>query len=162
MGRRRHPRQGKGQLVNEGKTDVSRRDLPLPAWLVDMLRHRRALLAQRFGVTPEELAGPVFPNSLGRLRDKHNTLARWREFRERAGYPWVTFRAFHRSVATILDAAGTIGTGDRRSARELEGLDHAGRLPGPADNQPQGGGRARSDQAGRRLNGDSSGMRSLG
>ena len=48
----------------------------------------------------------MFPNSLGGLRDKHNTLARWRDFRDRAGYPWVTFRTFRRSVATILDEAG--------------------------------------------------------
>ncbi|WP_233442346.1 tyrosine-type recombinase/integrase [Lentzea atacamensis] len=33
-------------------------------------------------------------------------MARWREFRQRAGYPWVTFRTFRRSVATILDDAG--------------------------------------------------------
>jgi integrase len=42
---------------------------------------------------------------MGTLRDKHNTLARWREFRDRAGYPRVTFRRFRCSVATILDEA---------------------------------------------------------
>jgi integrase len=70
------------------------------------LRERRVRLAERFGVPHDELAGPVFPNTLGGLRDKHNTLARWREFRQRAGYPWVTFRTFRRSVATLLDEAG--------------------------------------------------------
>ena len=97
---------GQGQRINFGKTDVSERALPLPAWLVDVLRERRARLAERFGVDQADLRGPVFPNSLGGLRDKHNTLARWREFRDRAGYPWVTFRTFRRSVATILDEAG--------------------------------------------------------
>lgn len=97
---------GQGQTISHGKTDVSARTLRLPDWLVDMLRERRVMLAHRYGVMPAELAGPVFPNSLGGLRDKHNTIARWRDFRERAGYPWVTFRTFRRSVATILDAAG--------------------------------------------------------
>jgi integrase len=63
-------------------------------------------------VHPDELDGPVFPNSLGCPRDKYNMISRWREFRNRAGYPWVTFRTFRRSVATILDAAGL-------SAREI-------------------------------------------
>jgi integrase len=97
---------GRGQMINKGKTEVSERALALPAWLVQMLRERRHVLADRFGVPVGEVQGPVFPNSLGKLRDKHNTLARWREFRERAGYPWVTFRTFRRSVATILDEAG--------------------------------------------------------
>ncbi|MDU0290736.1 tyrosine recombinase XerC [Saccharothrix longispora] len=97
---------GQGQRINHGKTDVSERALPLSAWLVDVLRERRAKMAERFGVDQADLRGPVFPNSLGGLRDKHNTLARWREFRARAGYPWVTFRTFRRSVATILDDAG--------------------------------------------------------
>ncbi|GAA2675672.1 MULTISPECIES: tyrosine recombinase XerC [Actinosynnema] len=97
---------GQGQRINFGKTDVSERALPLSDWLVDVLRERRVLLAERFGVDVADLRGPVFPNSLGKLRDKHNTLAQWREFRQRAGYPWVTFRTFRKSVATILDDAG--------------------------------------------------------
>jgi len=97
---------GQGQMINDGKTDVSERALALPVWLVDMLKERRQRLADEFGVTPERLRGPVFANSLGKLRDKHNTLARWREFRDRAGYPWVTIRTFRRSVATLLDDAG--------------------------------------------------------
>jgi integrase len=97
---------GQGQQINEGKTEVSKRELPLSDWLVAMLRERRVILAERFDVPVDELTGPVFPNTLGGLRDKHNTLARWRDFRARAGYPWVTFRTFRRSVATILDDAG--------------------------------------------------------
>lgn len=97
---------GQGQMINQGKTEVSKRALPLSGWLVAMLKERRVILAERFDVPVDELIGPVFPNTLGGLRDKHNTLARWRDFRARAGYPWVTFRTFRRSVATILDDAG--------------------------------------------------------
>lgn len=103
---------GQGQMINHGKTDVSARPLRLPAWIVTMLRRRRAMFAERHGVTEDEVDGLVFPNSLGGLRDKHNTGARWRDFRKRAGYGWVTFRTFRRSVATILDDAGL-------SAREI-------------------------------------------
>lgn len=97
---------GRGQLINDGKTEVSGRALALPTWLVGMLRHRRLKLAERFGVEPADVDGPVFPSTKGGLRDKHNTLARWRDFRAEAGYPWVTFKTFRRSVATILDDAG--------------------------------------------------------
>ncbi|WP_223839408.1 site-specific integrase [Saccharopolyspora pogona] len=97
---------GTGNMINDGKTDVSERAIALPTWLVVMLRERRVRLAGRFGIEPDQLAGPVFPNTQGGLRDKHNTLARWRDFRSDAGYPWVTFRTFRRSVATVLDDAG--------------------------------------------------------
>jgi integrase len=30
----------------------------------------------------------------------------WNPFKERAGYGWVTFRTFRKTVATLLDAAG--------------------------------------------------------
>lgn len=97
---------GTGTIINDGKTDVSERALMLPGWLVGMLVERRVRLAERFSVPVDELEGPIFPNTLGGLRDKHNTLARWREFREQAGYPWVTFRTFRRSVSTVLDNEG--------------------------------------------------------
>ncbi|WP_228717695.1 site-specific integrase [Allosaccharopolyspora coralli] len=97
---------GTGNMINDGKTDVSERSLPLPLWLVAMLRDRRRRLAEVFDVDERELDGPVFLNSLGGLPDKHNVGARWRRFRERAGYPWVTFRTFRRSMATVLDGAG--------------------------------------------------------
>jgi integrase len=103
---------GQGQRINHGKTEVSARPLRLPSWVVEMLRLRQVMLAKRYNVPVDELDGPIFPNSHGGLRDKHNTIARWRDFRERAGYPWVTFRTFRRSVATILDEAGL-------SAREI-------------------------------------------
>ncbi|WP_394378613.1 tyrosine recombinase XerC [Saccharopolyspora spinosa] len=97
---------GTGNMINDGKTEVSERALALPTWLVTMLRERQVRLAEKFGIEPGELTGPVFPNTQGGLRDKHNTLARWRDFRSDAGYPWVTFRTFRRSVATVLDDAG--------------------------------------------------------
>jgi integrase len=100
---------GTGSMINDRKTDVSERELLLPEWLTEMLRDRRSRMSERLGVPSAEIEGPIFPNTLGGLRDKHNTLARWREFRTRAEYPWVTFRTFRtfrRSVATVLDDAG--------------------------------------------------------
>jgi integrase len=97
---------GRGQLINTGKTEVSARTLNLSGWLVEMLRDRQVKVARVQGVDPDQLDGPVFPNSLGGLRDKHNTLAQWRDFRAEAGFGWVTIRTFRRSVATILDEAG--------------------------------------------------------
>ncbi|MFC7342105.1 tyrosine-type recombinase/integrase [Saccharopolyspora griseoalba] len=103
---------GTGLMISDGKTEVSERVLVLPDWLTSMLRERRTRVGERFGCDPAELTGPVFPNTKGGLRDKHNTLARWREFRAGTDYPWVTFKTFRRSVATILDEAGL-------SAREI-------------------------------------------
>lgn len=97
---------GKGQQINMGKTEVSERMLNLPSWLTQMLKERKAKFAEQQGIPVDELVGPVFPNSLGGLRDKHNTLAQWRQFRAGAGFEWVTIRTFRRSVATILDGAG--------------------------------------------------------
>jgi integrase len=131
--------------VNDGKTDVSERALALSDWLVDMLRERRVRLAEKFNVDVEELIGPVFPNSLDTLRGKHNTLARWREFRERAGYPWVTIQTFRRSVATLLDDAGLTAAADRGPTRPLEGVDDAGHLHGTARDQQEGRQRAGVD-----------------
>lgn len=103
---------GTGLIINEGKTEVSERILALPSWLVTVLRGRRDRLAHELGILPERVAGPVFPDTAGGLRDKANTLARWRDFRIIADYPWVTFRTFRRAVATVLDEAGL-------SAREI-------------------------------------------
>lgn len=102
-------------------------------------------MAEQQSITAEELVGPVFPNSLGGLRDKHNTLAQWRQFRADAGFAWVTIRTFRRSVATILDGAGLSA---RRIADQLGqskisttlGLYMGRRAPAPG-----GGRRSRSD-----------------
>lgn len=56
---------GTGNIVNDGKTDVSERALALPAWLVSMLRERRTRLAARLGSAEDDLDGPVFPDTLG-------------------------------------------------------------------------------------------------
>jgi transposase len=53
------------------------------------------------------VSGPVFPSSTGTIREASNVRNRaWKPFKERAGYEWVTFRTFRKTVATLLDAAG--------------------------------------------------------
>jgi len=46
-------------------------------------------------------------SSAGTPREASNVRNRaWNPFRERAGYPWVTFLTFRKTVATLLDEAG--------------------------------------------------------
>lgn len=80
------------------KTAAGERTLPLPGWVVTMLRERRAT----------DLAddGPVFPDSLGGLRDPSNTMADLRDARGTEGFAWVTSHVFRKTAATILDEAG--------------------------------------------------------
>jgi integrase len=52
---------------------------------------------------PEE---PVFPDSLGGLRDPSNTRRVLRETRGSEGFAWVTSHVFRKTAATILDEAG--------------------------------------------------------
>ncbi|GLZ51501.1 hypothetical protein Acsp07_11180 [Actinomycetospora sp. NBRC 106378] len=106
-----------GLVRHEGKTFAARRLLPLPAFVVEMLRERR----------PEDVVptSMVFANSrghdLGRgsWRDPQNTGARLREALDAAGYEWVTSHVFRKTAATILDQAGL-------SARAIAGhIGHA-------------------------------------
>lgn len=90
---------GKGRIVNRGKTLQSVRPIPLPDWCVAMLVERRA--------KTENPEGPIFPSSTGTIREATNVRNRaWKPFLARAGYEWVTFRTFRRTVATLLDEAG--------------------------------------------------------
>jgi len=53
------------------------------------------------------LDGPIFPSSTGTVREASNVRNRaWKPFTVRAGYDWVTFRTFRKTVATLLDEAG--------------------------------------------------------
>jgi integrase len=91
---------GKGRIVNRGKTENAVRPIPLPRWCVTMLDDRHALLGR-----PE--AGPIFPSSTGTIREATNVRNRaWNPFKQRAGFDWVTFRTFRKTVATMLDEAG--------------------------------------------------------
>ncbi|MFJ8818231.1 site-specific integrase [Amycolatopsis thermoflava] len=95
-----------GAKINEGKSANALRGVPLADWLVDMLLDRRARLAAEQGVTPEELSGWVFPNTLGGLREASNLRRDWRAFRERHGIgDWFTPRTFRRTVATLVTDA---------------------------------------------------------
>ncbi|MFJ6670838.1 tyrosine-type recombinase/integrase [Actinosynnema sp. NPDC091369] len=90
---------GRGRIVNRGKTENAERPVPLPDWCVTMLVERRSKAA--------DLDGPIFPSSTGTIREATNVRNRaWKPFIARAGYEWVTFRTFRRTVATLLDEAG--------------------------------------------------------
>lgn len=90
---------GRGRIVNRGKTDNAVRPIPLADWCVTMLVARRS--------ATDNLDGPIFPSSTGTIREATNVRNRaWKPFTVRAGYEWVTFRTFRRTVATLLDEAG--------------------------------------------------------
>ncbi|GAA3436624.1 site-specific integrase [Kutzneria kofuensis] len=90
---------GKGKILNRGKTENAQRPIPLADWCCAMLIERRAAVTN--------LAGPIFPSTTGTIREASNVRNRaWKPFAERAGYGWVTFRTFRKTVATLLDDAG--------------------------------------------------------
>lgn len=92
---------GQGTVRNKGKSATSARDIPLSNWCVRMLDERRAAL----GAVDE--AEPIFPNSRGGYLNASNLTNRhWVPFRKRAGYEWVTFHTFRKTVGTLLDDAG--------------------------------------------------------
>jgi integrase len=94
---------GEGIRVNDGKTAMAKRSIPLADWLVDLLRDRRQRIAERGGIPAEELTGWVFPNSQGGLREANNMRRDWRAFRDRHGLgDWFTPYTFRRTVATLL------------------------------------------------------------
>ncbi|WP_211210189.1 tyrosine-type recombinase/integrase [Actinopolyspora halophila] len=91
-----------GLVVNSGKTDAARRTIPLPQWCLGMLTERCEQLAD-----PPANDDLIFPSSTGTAREPANIYNRaWGPFRISAGYEWVTFRTFRRTVATLLDDAG--------------------------------------------------------
>ncbi|MFR9730392.1 tyrosine-type recombinase/integrase [Saccharopolyspora sp. MS10] len=54
----------------------------------------------------EDKDGPIFPDSIGGLRDPSNTLRDLRDARGSEGFAWVTSHVFRKTAATILDEAG--------------------------------------------------------
>ena len=85
-------------LVWQGfpKSEAGERELPLPAFAVDMLTERAAL--------PH---GPMlFESSTGTLRDPDTAARQWRQVRAALGLDWVTSHTFRKTVATILDDEG--------------------------------------------------------
>lgn len=101
---------GKGLHRHEGKTRKSLRIVPLPQFVVTMLRARES-----FG--PE---APVFPASAGRRAglawtDPNNMSTYIREARQGAGMDWpVTSHTFRKTAATIWHDAGVLT--DRQKA----------------------------------------------
>ncbi|WP_019806700.1 tyrosine-type recombinase/integrase [Saccharomonospora halophila] len=93
---------GEGLVRKSTKTAAGERVLPLPSWAVEMLsrRYREALR------TGTSIAGPVFPNSEGGLRDPSNVLRVLRQVRGSEGFAWVTSHVFRKTAATVLDEAG--------------------------------------------------------
>ncbi|SDF61074.1 Site-specific recombinase XerD [Lentzea fradiae] len=89
---------GLGLIRKSTKTEAGERTLPLPRWALDMLRRRREAT-----LFPN---GPVFPNSLGGLRDPSNTRRDIRKARGGDEFAWVTSHVFRKTAATILDEAG--------------------------------------------------------
>jgi integrase len=89
---------GRGLVRKSTKTEAGERTLALPSWAVAMLRARR--------LASDEPDGPVFPDSLGGLRDPANTRRDLRNARGSAGFAWVTSHVFRKTAATILDEAG--------------------------------------------------------
>ncbi|MGW4207158.1 site-specific integrase [Lentzea sp. NPDC004789] len=89
---------GLGLIRKSTKTEAGERTLPLPRWALDMLRRRREAT-----LYPN---GPVFPNSLGGLRDPSNTRRDIRKARGGDEFAWVTSHVFRKTAATILDEAG--------------------------------------------------------
>lgn len=92
---------GKGVVRNTGKSQMARRTIPLPTWCVQMLENRQAKLGFI------DVDKPIFSNSQGGYINTSNLNNRyWMPFRKRAGYEWVTFHTFRKTVATLLDGAG--------------------------------------------------------
>ncbi|TDD90301.1 site-specific integrase [Saccharopolyspora karakumensis] len=92
---------GRGTIRNKGKSEAADREIPLPDWCVRMLQERYAAIGD---VDPDK---PIFTNTQGGYLNASNLTNRvWVPFRKRAGFEWVTFHTFRKTVATLLDDAG--------------------------------------------------------
>ena len=90
---------GKGLIRKRTKSEAGERVLVLPTWCVVILRARHEV-----GVGEDE---PIFGSVDGTFRDTRN-VTRWlRQARERHGFDsWMTFHAWRKTTATVLDGAG--------------------------------------------------------
>ncbi|TKG57852.1 tyrosine-type recombinase/integrase [Prauserella endophytica] len=106
---------GVGLRRTPPKTAASERTLLVPAWALEILRKRHAAAVAEHRPS----ASPVFPDSLGGLRDPSNTRRALREARGGAQFGWVTSHVFRKTAATMLDQASL-------TAREIaDQLGHA-------------------------------------
>jgi integrase len=89
---------GRGLVRKGTKSKAGERTLILPSWALDDLLARHTA-----GIHLED---PVFPDSMGGLRDPSNTRRMLRKALDRAGFAWVTSHNFRKTTATLLDDAG--------------------------------------------------------
>lgn len=89
---------GVGLVLDRPKTEAGYRVLPLPDFVVMMLKMRYP--------GPEFIDSPVFPNIYGGWRDRNNVGRSLRKFRMAAGYGWVTTHVFRKTAITIMDQQG--------------------------------------------------------
>ncbi|MEV0109348.1 site-specific integrase [Nocardia sp. NPDC050799] len=96
--------------VEDTKTDAGARLIPLPDFVMTMLR------ARSLDPRPSD-DGVIFPSTTGTLRDPSNFGKQWRKVREQFGLPETSSHSFRKSLATLIDDASL-------SARV--GADHLG------------------------------------
>lgn len=96
--------------VEDTKTDAGARFIPLPEFVMSMLR------ARSLNPPPSD-DKVIFPSSSGTLRDPSNFGKQWRKVREQFGLPETSSHSFRKSLATLIDDASL-------SARV--GADHLG------------------------------------
>lgn len=95
---------GQGLIRKSTKTASGARTLLLPPWCVERLRRRAARVGASQERAQTEL--PVFPASLGGLRDPSNTQADLRAAFSNAGFCHITSHVLRKTTATMLDHAG--------------------------------------------------------
>ena len=91
----------KGQGVirrrRRGSTKGEAQKLPVPEWVVPMLRARKLASGGM---------GPLFPDPTGWWRSNDSVTRPLREALDRAGYEWVTSHVMRKTVAAVLKEAG--------------------------------------------------------
>lgn len=80
------------------KTAAGMRTIPLPEFVMDMLKQRRDI------PRPNDF-GVIFPSTTGTLRDPSNFGKQWRKVRGTFGLPEVTSHSFRKALATLIDDA---------------------------------------------------------
>ena len=88
---------GQGMFAKKPKSRSGERVLSMPAWLVSLLRERRA-------AAPDALL--LFPDAVGGYRDRNNVEKDFRKVRAGTPFEWVVPHTYRKTVATVLDAEG--------------------------------------------------------
>lgn len=112
-----------GLVRTDPKTPASERTIPLTSWAVALLQRRRRIAVAE----GRPLASPVFPDSLGGLRDPSDTRRSLRECRGSEGFSWVKSHVYRKTAGTVPDEAGYYARGIADflgHARPSVSLDH--------------------------------------